>query len=75
MPHEKYEELIAFRNIKDYNIIFPVDLGIFDATIGFVDGDVRVFEHNNLNMVIEMKKTLEKNIKILHKSYGIYASR
>lgn len=41
----------------------PVDFAVFDATIGFIDGDYRVFEHNNLNMVIEMKKTLSSHIK------------
>lgn len=35
------------------------DLAVLDATIGYVDGDYRVFEHNNLNMVLEMKKTLD----------------
>lgn len=33
-------------------------LAVLDATIGFIDGDYRIFEHNNLNMVLEMKKTL-----------------
>lgn len=39
------------------------DLAVLDATIGFVDGDYRIFEHNNLNMVLEMKKTLDKYVK------------
>ncbi len=34
------------------------DLAVLDATIGFQDGDYRIFEHNNLNMVLEMQKTL-----------------
>lgn len=40
-----------------------VDLAIFDATIGDVPGDYRIFEHNNLNMVVEMNATLKKYIK------------
>lgn len=63
-----YEEYEAIQNQK-------VDLGVFDATIGFVDGDVRIFEHNNLNMVIEMKKTLSENIKrfcISHMAYTLH---
>ncbi|MBQ8371362.1 MAG: MBL fold metallo-hydrolase [Clostridia bacterium] len=51
-----YDEVSA---IKDNGI----DLAIFDATIGDVPGDYRIFEHNNLNMVVEMKTTLEKYIK------------
>lgn len=35
-----------------------VDLIVLDATIGDVPGDYRIFEHNNLNMVREMKLTL-----------------
>ena len=46
-----YEEVQA---IKKYH----PDLAVFDATIGNMDGDYRIFEHNNLNMVLEMKKTL-----------------
>ncbi len=34
-------------------------LAVLDATIGDIDGDYRIFEHNNLNMVLEMKKTLK----------------
>jgi Metal-dependent hydrolases of the beta-lactamase superfamily I len=32
---------------------------IFDATIGEVKGDYRIFEHNNLHMVEEMKLTID----------------
>ena len=46
-----YNEVQAIKEEK-------VDFAIFDATIGFIDGDYRIFEHNNLNMVLEMKKTL-----------------
>lgn len=38
---------------------FKPDLAVLDATIGDIDGDYRIFEHNNLNMIIEMQKTLE----------------
>ncbi|MBE6669082.1 MAG: MBL fold metallo-hydrolase [Ruminococcaceae bacterium] len=41
---------------------YTPDLAVLDATIGFVDGDYRVFEHNNLNMVLEMKKSLDKYV-------------
>ena len=51
-----YDEV---RAIKEYGI----DLAIFDATIGDVPGDYRIFEHNNLNMVLEMKTSLEKYVK------------
>ena len=50
-----YDEVQA---IKDKTI----DFAVFDSTIGFADGDYRVFEHNNLNMIIEMKKTLSRHI-------------
>lgn len=39
------------------------DLLVLDATIGDVDGDYRIFEHNNLNMVLEMQKTLAPHVK------------
>ncbi len=39
------------------------DLAVLDATIGFVDGDYRIFEHNNLNMVLEIQKTLKPFVK------------
>lgn len=32
--------------------------GVPDATIGDIDGDYRIFEHNNLGMIREMQKTL-----------------
>ena len=50
-----YEEVQA---IKKYQ----PNLAVFDATIGNVDGDYRIFEHNNLTMVLEMKKTLKPYI-------------
>lgn len=65
-----YDEV---RAIKDNGI----DLAIFDATIGDVAGDYRIFEHNNLNMVVEMKTSLEKYIKrvfISHMARTLHAS-
>ncbi len=43
-----------------YLITLHFDLMIFDATIGDAEGDYRIFEHNNLRMVEEMKLTLGK---------------
>ncbi len=54
-----------------------VDMAVLDGTIGNVDGDYRIFEHNNLNMVREMKKTLEPFVKtfvISHMAYTLHAS-
>lgn len=39
-----------------------IDLAVFDATVGDIPGDYRIFEHNNLNMVVEMKTALEKYV-------------
>ncbi len=51
-----FEEIEA---IKDGG----VDLLIFDATVGDIPGDYRVFEHNNLSMIREMKLSLEAHVK------------
>ena len=51
-----YDEVAA---IKEKGI----DFAVLDATIGDVPGDYRIFEHNNLNMVLEMKQSLENYIK------------
>ena len=40
-----------------------IDLIILDATVGDIPGDYRIFEHNNLSMVREMKTSLEPHIK------------
>ena len=40
-----------------------VDVAVLDATVGDVPGDYRIFEHNDLNMVIEMKSALDKYVK------------
>lgn len=46
-----YEEVAAIK-------AKGVDLAVLDATVGEVSGDYRIFEHNNLNMVREIKATL-----------------
>ncbi len=51
-----YDEVQAIKSSKP-------DLAVLDATIGFIDGDYRIFEHNNLYMVLEMQKTLSPYIK------------
>ena len=45
-----YDEVQAIRE--------GVDLAVLDATVGDVAGDYRIFEHNNLNMAVEIKRTL-----------------
>ena len=40
----------------------PVDYAVLDATVGFVAGDYRIFEHNNLNMVIEISRSMRKHM-------------
>lgn len=51
-----YDEVQAIINQK-------MDFAVLDGTIGEVYGDYRIFEHNNLRMVIEMKTTLNQYIK------------
>ncbi|MBR7133595.1 MAG: MBL fold metallo-hydrolase [Clostridia bacterium] len=51
-----YDEVAAIKKIG-------VDMAVLDATIGDVDGDYRIFEHNNLAMVEEIKKTLSPFVK------------
>ena len=46
-----YDEVQAIKQFKP-------DLAVLDATIGNIDGDYRIFEHNNLWMVCQMQKTL-----------------
>ncbi len=53
----------------------PIDLIVLDCTVGHQEGDYRIFEHNNINMVIEMKKTLSEHINrfiISHMSCGLH---
>lgn len=47
-----YDEYRAFARLKP-------ELAVLDATIGDIRGDYRIFEHNNLHMVEEMKQTLD----------------
>ncbi len=52
-----------------------VDFAVLDATIGNVEGDYRIFEHNSLSMVVEMKKSLEPYVKrfcISHMSKALH---
>lgn len=55
------------------------ELAVLDATIGHIDGDYRIFEHNNINMVLEMQKTLSAYVgtfcishmaRTLHTAHG-----
>ncbi len=52
----RYEEFVALREAS-------ADLAVLDATIGDAKGDYRIFEHNNLAMVIEMKQTLAPYVR------------
>lgn len=52
-----------------------VDAAVLDATIGNIKGDYRIFEHNNLYMIKEMKSVLEPFIKrfiISHMAYTLH---
>ena len=54
-----------------------VDLAVLDATVGDRVGDYRIFEHNNLNMVLEMKASLQKHVKrfmISHMARTLHAA-
>lgn len=46
-----YDEVQAIKRFKP-------DLAVLDATVGNIDGDYRIFEHNNLWMILEIQKTL-----------------
>jgi len=66
--------LEEFRAMMEYH----PDLAVLDATIGWVHGDVRIFEHNNLHMVLEMKKTLDPyvaKICISHMAMTLHGSQ
>ena len=39
------------------------DLAVLDATLGFIEGDYRVFEHNNLDMVLQQKHALAPHVR------------
>lgn len=51
-----YDEIQAIKSKKP-------DYAVLDATIGNVPGDYRIFEHNNLNMVLEMRLSLMDYVK------------
>ena len=40
-----------------------IDLAVLDATVGDIEGDYRIFEHNSLSMVREIKASLCKYVK------------
>ena len=72
-----YDEV---QGIKQYK----PDLAVLDATIGEQDGDYRIFEHNNLRMVLEMQKTLKSYVgrfcishmaMTLHTDHGTLADK
>ena len=46
-----YDEV---QTIKEY----PVDLAVLNGMMGNVEGDYRIYEHNNLMMFKELKKSL-----------------
>lgn len=50
-----YDEVAAIKERR-------IDFAVLDATIGDVPGDYRIFEHNDLNMVIEMQRSLRPYI-------------
>ena len=67
----------AWLMYEEYSTIkrMGIDYAVFDATVGFSSGDFRIFEHNDLNMVIEMKHTLARHIKrfaISHMAKGLH---
>ena len=54
-----------------------VDLMLFDATVGDIPGDYRIFEHNNLSMIREMKSSLDsymKRVIITHMARTLHTS-
>ncbi len=46
MPYETYRAVFALGHL---------DLTVFDCTIGDIHGDYRIFEHNNVAMIAEMR--------------------
>ena len=54
-----------------------IDLALLDATVGNTVGDYRIFEHNDLNMVILLKARLQQFVKrfmICHMARTLHAS-
>ena len=67
-------QLEEFRAMMEYK----PDLAVLDATIGWVEGDIRIFEHNDLRMILEMKKTLDPHVKqicISHMAMTLHGSQ
>ena len=64
----------AWLTLEEYEAIAKasVDVDIFDATVGFIDRNHRIFECNNLNMAIEKKKSLSKHIRQFYISHMAY---
>jgi hypothetical protein len=65
-----YEEVAAMKNEG-------IDLALLDATVGNTVGDYRIFEHNDLNMVILLKARLQQFVKrfmICHMARTLHAS-
>jgi len=63
---------------------FKPDMLIFDCTVGDAEGDYRIFEHNNIRMVLEMAMTLRQYCggfmvshmaRTLHGSHGELCER
>lgn len=53
----------------------PVDLLVLDGTVGWQEDDPRVFEHNNLRMVVDMKRSLQPYVGrffITHMAYTLH---
>ena len=55
----------AWLTYEEWRAIVKVrpDFAVLDGTIGFIGGDERIFEHNDLSMVLEMQKTLSPFIQ------------
>jgi len=51
LPYDTYRGLMSLGHI---------DLMIFDCTIGDINGDYRIFEHNNVAMVSQMRGTFSR---------------
>lgn len=56
---------------------FKPDILIFDCTVGDIEGDYRIFEHNNIRMVLEMAMTLRQycgKFMVSHMSRTLHGS-
>lgn len=49
----------------DYLRAHPVDYAVLDGTVGFIEGDYRVFEHCNLQMILVMWQSMRPFISRL----------